>query len=152
MESGVSDLHPSRRFTLTSLWILIGLAILVYAPILGYMVYQWSWDDDYSHGFLIVPLALWFAWERVPKLRRMEFSGSWLGVLPLAMGTLTLLIGRLGIELMNMRVSFLFTVIGLVLLLLGRQAFRVLAFPLLFLFLMVPLPESVVNVVPSRSS
>jgi len=147
VESGVSDLHPSRRFTLTSLWILIGLAILVYAPILGYMVYQWSWDDDYSHGFLIVPLALWFAWERVPKLRRMEFSGSWLGVLPLAMGTLTLLIGRLGIELMNMRVSFLFTVIGLVLLLLGRQAFRVLAFPLLFLFLMVPLPESVVNVV-----
>ncbi len=141
------DLHPSRRFALTSLWALMGIAILVYAPILAYMVHQWSWDDDYSHGFLIVPLALWFAWERMPKLRRVEFSGSWLGLLPLAMGTLTLLIGRLGIELMNMRISFVFTVIGLVVLLLGRQAFRALAFPLLFLFLMVPLPRSVVNVV-----
>lgn len=147
VESEADGLQPSRRFTLNSLWVLIGAAILVYAPILAYMVHQWSWDDDYSHGFLIVPLALWFAWERKPKLRRVEFSGSWLGLLPLAMGTTTLLIGRLGIELMNMRISFVFTVIGLVVLLLGRRAFGILAFPLLFLFLMVPLPRSVVNVV-----
>jgi len=147
VESGADGLQHSRRFTLYSLWVLIGAAILVYAPILAYMVHQWSWDDDYSHGFLIVPLALWFAWERLPKLRRVEFSGSWLGLLPLAMGTTTLLIGRLGIELMNMRISFVFTVIGLVVLLLGRRTFRILAFPLLFLFLMVPLPRSVVNVV-----
>ncbi len=59
------DLHPSRRLALTSLWGLVGISILVYAPILGYMVHQWSWDDDYSHGFLIVPLAVWFAWGRV---------------------------------------------------------------------------------------
>jgi exosortase len=146
-ESGAGNPRPSRRFTVISLWALIGLAILVYAPVLGYMVHQWSWDGDYSHGFLIVPLAAWFAWERGPKLRRVEFSGSWLGLIPLAMGTLTLLIGRLGIELMNMRISFVFTLIGLVLLLLGWRAFRVLAFPLLFLFLMVPLPRSVVNIV-----
>lgn len=146
-ESRAGGFHPSRRFISRCLWILIGLAILVYAPILAYMVDQWSWDDDYSHGFLIVPLAAWFAWERVPKLRRVEFSGSWLGLIPLAVGTLTLLVGRLGIELMNMRISFVFTVIGLVLLLLGYRAFRILAFPLLFLFLMVPLPTSVVNVV-----
>jgi len=147
VESGEGALHPSRRLTLASLWILIGLAVLVYAPILGNMVSQWSTDQDYSHGFLILPLALWFAWERVPKLRRVEFSGSWLGVIPLAMGTLTLLIGRMGIEVMNMRISFVFVVIGLVMLLLGLQAFRILAFPLLFLFLMVPLPRSIVNIV-----
>jgi exosortase len=111
------------------------------------MLNHWSKVPDYSHGFLIAPLALWFAWERVPQLRRVTFSGSWFGLVPLAMGTLTLLIGRLGIEVMNMRISFVFTAIGLVLMLLGREAFRILAFPLLFLFLMVPLPNSVVNVV-----
>jgi exosortase len=46
-----------------------------------------------------------------------------------------------------MRTAFVLTVIGLVLLLLGRAVFRVLAFPLLFLFLMVPLPQSLVNVI-----
>jgi len=48
---------------------------------------------------------------------------------------------------MAMRTAFVLTVNGLVLLLLGRAVFRVLAFPLLFLFLMVPLPQSLVNVV-----
>ena len=125
----------------------IALALVVYAPILHYMVLHWKAVDDYSHGFLIVPLALYFAWERRPQLRRAAIEPSWWGVLPLFLGTLTLTIGRLGTELMNMRISFVLTLIGLVLLLLGKQVFRVLAFPLLFLFLMVPLPQSLVNAV-----
>jgi exosortase len=144
--AGTGIFH-SRRSRVASFWALVALAILVYAPILYYMVDQWSWDDDYSHGFLIVPLAAWFAYERKRKLERAPLEGSWWGLLPLAIGTLTLAIGRLGVELMNMRVSFVFTLIGLVLLVLGRRVFRILAFPLLFLFLMVPLPKSVVNVV-----
>ncbi len=126
---------------------LIALAIVIYAPILYYMVIHWKVVDDYSHGFLIVPLALFFAWERRPQLRRAVIESSWWGLLPLLLGTLTLTIGRLGVELMNMRVSFVLTLIGLVLLLLGKQVFKILAFPLLFLFLMVPLPQSLVNVV-----
>lgn len=140
-------IDASRRFQIQCFWALVALAIAVYSPILYYMVDQWSWDDDYSHGFLIVPLSAWFAYERKNKLRRAPIEGSWWGLLPLAIGTLTLAVGRLGVELMNMRVSFVFTLIGLVLLLLGRQVFRILSFPLLFLFLMVPLPKSVVNVV-----
>jgi exosortase len=48
---------------------------------------------------------------------------------------------------MSMRVAFVLTLIGIVLLTLGRSPFRILAFPLLFLFLMVPLPQSLVNIV-----
>jgi exosortase len=70
-----------------------------------------------------------------------------LGLVPLALGAFTLAIGRLGGELMNMRVSFVLTLIGLVLLFFGRGVFRTLAFPLFFLFLMVPLPQSLVNVI-----
>jgi exosortase len=125
----------------------IAIAIAIYTPILYYMVLHWEQVEDYSHGFLIVPLALFFAWERRYQIRETPIAPSWWGVLPLALGALTLAIGRLGTELMNMRVSFVFTLIGLVLLLLGYRVFRILAFPLLFLFLMVPLPESLLNVV-----
>jgi exosortase len=76
---------------------------------------------------------------------RARIEPSWWGLLPLALSTITLVVGRLGVELMNMRVSFVFALIGIVLLLLGRQVFRILAFPLCFLFLMVPLPQSLVN-------
>jgi hypothetical protein len=99
----------SRRFQIQCFWALVAVAIAVYSPILYYMVDQWSWDDDYSHGFLIVPLSAWFAYERKNKLRRAPIEGSWWGLLPLAVGTLTLAVGRLGVELMNMRVSFVFT-------------------------------------------
>lgn len=123
----------------------VAMALVVYGPILYYMGLHWSAVADYSHGFLIAPLALYFAWERQPQLKRARIEPSWWGLLPLALSTITLTIGRLGVELMNMRVSFVLALIGIVLLLLGRQVFKILAFPLFFLFLMVPLPQSLVN-------
>jgi exosortase len=123
------------------------LALVVFAPILYYMGLHWGAVPDYSHGYLIGPLALYFAWERRKKLARAPIEPSWWGVLPLAVGALALAVGRLGVELMSMRVAFVFTLIGLQILLLGLPIFRILAFPLAFLFLMVPLPQSLVNVV-----
>jgi exosortase len=125
----------------------VAIAFFVYAPILYYMVLHWNAVADYSHGFLVAPLALYFGWERRGQLKRARIEPSWWGLLPLGLSTLTLVVGRLGVELMNMRVSFVLMLIGLVVLLLGLHVFRILAFPLLFLFLMVPLPQSLVNVV-----
>ncbi|MBW2578540.1 MAG: exosortase/archaeosortase family protein [Deltaproteobacteria bacterium] len=123
------------------------LAFGIFGPILYYMVQHWRAVDDYSHGFLVVPLSLYFAWERRGDLQRATIRPSWWGLLPLALGSLALMIGRLGVELTAMRVSFVLTLIGLQILLLGREVFRILAFPLIFLFFMVPLPQSFVNVV-----
>jgi exosortase len=124
-----------------------GLLFVLYAPVLYYMAVHWSQVEDYSHGFLIAPLAAYFVWERRFKLRRVAIVPDWWGLVPLLLGTLTLAVGRLGSELMNLRISFVLSLIGIVLLLLGRRVFRVIAFPLLLLFLMVPLPQSLVNVV-----
>jgi exosortase len=123
------------------------LAFGIFGPILYYMVLHWSAVDDYSHGFLVAPLALYFAWERRLDLQRATIRPSWWGLIPLALGSLALMIGRLGVELTAMRVSFVLTLIGLQILLLGREVFRILMFPMLFLFFMVPLPQSLVNVV-----
>jgi exosortase len=111
------------------------------------MFLHWGQVPDYSHGYLIPPLALYFAWERKKKLRNAPIQPSWWGVLPLVLGAVALAIGRLGVELMSMRVAFVLTLIGIQILLLGLPIFRILAFPLCFLFLMVPLPQSLVNVI-----
>lgn len=137
----------SRNQRVTAAGVVIALAIAVYLPILWFMVQHWRLVDDYSHGFLIVPLAIYFAYERRDQLKAAPIDGSWWGLVPLLLGTISLSIGRLGVELMSMRAAFVLTVIGLVLLLLGRAMFRILAFPLLFLFLMVPLPQSLVNII-----
>jgi exosortase len=137
----------SRRAALIGDAIASALAVVVFAPILYYMVLQWDADSTYSHGFLIAPLAAYFVWERRKKLARTPIEPSWHGVIPLALGALALAIGRLGVEQMSMRVAFVLTLIGIQLLLLGIPMIRVLAFPLCFLFLMVPLPQSLLNVI-----
>jgi len=134
----------------TTVYIACGLIVAlfgIYFPVLRNMVHHWSIIEDYQHGFIVAPLALFFAYERRWELEEAPIKGSWLGMLPLLIGLTSLAIGRLGTELMTMRWGFVFTLIGLVLLLLGRDIFKILAFPLFFLFLMVPLPESLTNTV-----
>ncbi len=125
----------------------IVLAMWVYLPVLQRMVTHWQIDADYSHGFIIAPLSIYFAWERRAELARAKVEGSWWGIVILALGLVAMAIGQLGALLTLLRGGFVLTVMGLVLLLLGREIFRILLFPLLFLFLMVPLPRSLVNVV-----
>lgn len=123
------------------------VATAIFGPILYYMVLHWNTVADYSHGFLVAPLAGFFAWGRRIDLRRAKIDPSWWGIVPLALGTAALTVGRLGTELTSMRGAYVLTLMGLVLLLLGKPIFKILLFPLAFLFLMVPLPQSLVNVV-----
>jgi exosortase len=137
----------ARRVAVGSALTTSALAVAVFAPILYYMFLHWGQVEDYSHGYLIAPLSAYFIWERRKRLARAPVEPSWYGVIPLALGALALAIGRLGVELMSMRVAFVLTLIGLQVLFLGIPMTRVLAFPLAFLFLMVPLPQSLVNVI-----
>jgi len=136
-----------RRAHVLRALVVVALSIVVYYPILRAMVHHWQVVPDYSHGFLIVPLALYFAYERKYKLEAARLDGSWWGLLPLTVGLALLALGQLGALLTPLRSGFVFTLMGLVLLLLGREVFRILLFPLGFLLLMVPLPQSLVNVV-----
>lgn len=139
--------EPDRRSVIYGTCGFIVVTFGVYFPILRNMVNHWSIEEDYQHGFIVVPLALFFAYERRWDLEDAPIKGSWLGLIPMLIGLTSLAIGRLGTELMTMRSGFVFTIIGLVLLLSGREIFKILAFPLFFLFLMVPLPESLLNMI-----
>jgi exosortase len=137
----------SRRTRLVVAVVALVATIVAYTPILRGLVGNWIENEDYSHGFLIVPLAVYFLWERRDKLAELPVEPSWWGVPVLLLSSVTLFIGRLGVEYMNMRISFVLMLNGLALLLLGRRMYRAMAFPLLFLFLMVPLPQSIVNTI-----
>ena len=147
MANEVGSVASERRLAVVGLTLTGAVALMTFAPILYYMVLHWHQVPDYSHGFLVAPLAVYFAWAKKPALRRAPVQPSWWGLLPLFLGLLALGVGRLGVELMAMRVAFVLTLHGLVLLLAGLRVYRILAFPLCFLFLMVPLPQSLVNLI-----
>jgi len=119
--------------------------VWLYHGVLSSLVRQWASDDNYSHGFLVLPLAAYFVWERRAQLAVARPRPTWLGAAVLAASLAVLLAGLLGAELFLARVSMLGVLAGIVLFVWGREHFRILLFPLAFLLLMVPLPAIVFN-------
>ena len=124
--------------------LLFGIAI-VYWQVFQRLVEAWIVDGNYSHGWLIVPLAGYFAWERRARLAATPVRSSWFGLVVLAGSILVLLAGLYGSELFLTRVALVGTVAGIVLYLYGWAHLRILAFPIAFLLLMIPLPAIVFN-------
>jgi exosortase len=125
---------------------LVGAALAVaYARLAGGLVRQWGSDDNYSHGFIVLPLAVWFAWQRRAALRALPLRPSVFGLAVVAAGLAMLMVGVLGAELFLSRLSFVVVVAGTIVFLLGARHLRVLALPLAFLLLMIPLPAIVFN-------
>jgi len=123
------------------------LVALLYWGVLSRLVTQWATQDDYNHGFLVVPLALYFAWDRRETLRKIPVQPSAWGAALLAASLLVLVVGAVGAELFLQRVSLIGVLGGLVWLILGTAFLKALLFPLAFLIFMVPLPAIVMNAI-----
>jgi exosortase len=138
----VTKLRPA---ILVSVAALLGAFAFLYRSVMAKLVYDWGHDDNYSHGFLIVPLALYLAWERRDRLMAAVRRPSTLGLVVVVGSLLTLVAGILGAELFLSRVSMVGLVAGAVLFVLGWEHFKILFFPIAFLLLMVPIPAIIFN-------
>jgi exosortase len=117
----------------------------LYWDVITKLVHDWGHDDNYSHGFLIVPIALYFVWERRHRLDAAPIAPSALGLILIVGSLATLIAGVLGAELFLTRISIIGLVAGLVLFMLGWQHLRILSLPILFLLLMIPIPAILFN-------
>jgi exosortase len=134
----------TRKNWIGAALIALGFATL-YWRVLAKLVSDWYHDDNYSHGFLIVPLALYFVWERREKLRKIPVAPSTLGLVAVLGSVALLIAGILGSELFLTRISILGTIVGITLFLGGWGYLRALVFPLAFLLLMIPIPSIIFN-------
>jgi exosortase len=135
----------SLRAKLASIALVGGGFLLLYHEVIVKLVTAWWTDDNYSHGFLIVPIAAYLAWERRERFAAREIRPAAFGLLVIAGSVAVLAAGILGAELFLTRISMLGMLVGIVLFLFGWARLRVVAFPLAFLLLMVPLPAIIFN-------
>jgi len=137
-------MNVTRR-SLAALGLVGSVTLVVYLPVLTSLVRQWASDDNYSHGFLVVPFAAYFAWLRRRELSALPIQPHWTGAVVTVASLLVLVAGRLGAELFLARISLIGLMAGAVLFLYGTRHLRALAFPIAFLLLMVPLPAVIFN-------
>ena len=59
---------PLQIQRVAAIGLLLACFAILYHNVIVKLVNDWIVDDNYSHGFFIVPLALYFAWERRDRL------------------------------------------------------------------------------------
>jgi exosortase len=122
----------------------LGLALLlVYAPSIQRLVWQWRFDDDMGHGFFVPVVAAYIAWRKRSELRAIPLEPCWWGLAIMLFGAAQALVGSMGAELFLSRTALLESLVGLLLLTTGRRMTRALAFPLFLLCFMIPIPAIV---------
>ena len=116
------------------------LGILYYSAFKS-LVTEWIDLPDFSHGFLIPFISLFFTWHRRDKLAELGAFPANAGITVLSFGLILFLLGNLASETFTSRISFLVVLVGITLFLLGWPFLKVLIFPIGFLIFMIPIPS-----------
>jgi exosortase len=126
--------------------VIAGIALLAgawsYWPTLCELVATWEREPDYSHGYLVVPVALLFLW-----LRRASFPGMSAGSLAWGMSLLAVCLGLRAVDALFFfefldGYSLLPWTAAVVALLFGAGVLRWALPSIGFLFFMIPIPYS----------
>lgn len=143
-ENAVPSIREGGPFHLI-LWILLGGTFLAaYFTVLSGLVLTWSHSDDYSHGFAILPLALYILWQKRETLRREPIHGSWVGLLIATSALFVYVVAKIGEMQTIASASMIFFIGGGVIFLFGNAIFKASLFPLLLLFFMIPVPSQLI--------
>jgi exosortase len=131
---------PEGRITLWGAGAAAGLVTLMFLNNIRHFVYIWSIDENYSHGFLVPLISLYFANEAARRGPVARVSGVGLGVGLIVVSIL----GRLATVVVPVGfagdLSLLLGLAGVISLLYGRAALQRYGFALFFLVFMIPLP------------
>src|SRR5205823_14808926 len=100
---------------------LIASLLILYRGVIVKLTHDWATDGNYSHGFLIVPFALFLAWDRRARLAGLRTRGSNGGLAILVVSLGILAAGVFGAELFLMRVSLLGVIAAIVLFIWGWE-------------------------------
>ena len=146
MEEHLEAARVPDRGRVIGLWAVGLLFVLVYYPAVDWLIDRWSLGVWFhTHGFLVFPIALWLARDRLLEVASLPPDASRWGfafLIPAVL--LQVLDTALKFEILS-AVSFIVAVPGLCLLLLGRRRTKAIWFPLAFLVFAVPVPLFIVS-------
>ena len=126
--------------TLVAAILLIGVGAWAFAPTIICLVGIWNAQPDYSHGYLVAPLAILFLWMRRQTFPSESVSSSWFGIVLLVVSGAIRIAGEVYATETADGWALVIWVAGSVLALFGWKVFRWSLPCVAFLIFMVPLP------------
>jgi len=127
---------------------LLALAMMIglYWETISYWYRKWMMQQSYySHGPLVVPIALFMVWSIRSMLAKTPAKPTLWGLALILPMIPVYMIGRVyGAGTFSM-LAFMVMLIGCILLVFGKNLTRLLLFPTLFLISMIPLPGLILD-------
>ncbi len=117
--------------------LIAALTLILFSPVLRWLVHQWLTNDYYSHGPVVVAVSAYLSWVYG---RRVESKPSNFGIVIMAAGMLVYLWSFLQRAYYLGAIGLVLFVAGLVTFLLGVGALKKIWFPVAFLLFMIPFP------------
>ncbi len=112
-----------------------------YWPIIQALVTTWSENEDYSHGFFIVPVACYLIWQKKSKSPIASSGFNWIAALTIIACSLLYLAGLFSQFRTLGNLSLVLTIWASVIFLFGFRFFRANAWELVLLLFMLPIPS-----------
>lgn len=117
-----------------------GLILTLYWDVFDILITVWNTTEEYSHGFMIPIIALYFLWQKKASIQAEKFAPSWTGVVIIVVAIIAYFIGTVGDVYFALRFSFVFLLIGLSLAISGYKVTKITLIPILILIFSFPLP------------
>ena len=117
--------------------------VVGFFPVWRQLVVTWSESDQYSHGFLIVPISIFLIWQKRKSLKQINPIPDRKGFAIALIGLIFYLVGHFGeIRTLSSLAMWAF-ICGTIIYWWGTAVFKELAFPLFFLLFMIPVPSQI---------
>ena len=140
--SGFSHVQRKRL-----LWVLTIVSLLLvgfaFSAGLSRLVDRWINDEEYGHGFLLLIVALYFLWLRIPLIRAEPWRPSWHGPVIVLLACCVFLVGHLSAIYPLVHYAALLLLLGLGISMLGLRTARHLIVPLTVLLFAIPFPADI---------
>lgn len=140
-----SELMVGIHYTIfTTVALSLGLLLLAAWDGVTNAVVKWS-TEEYSYGYFIPFLIVFFIWQRKRLLACEAFVGSWVGPIAVLLAAFLIVFGEMSTIYTIIQYGFALGVIGIALSLMGWRAFRWVFVPLILLLFAIPLPNFFYN-------
>ena len=142
-EEKVRKREPGSKIAVFLAAFLLATFAVAYVPVWTKLVSAWSSSDEYSHGFLIIPLSIYILWRKRERLNETPIRPSGWGLALFVFSSLVYLFAHFAEIASLASFSLILVIAGVVLYLFGFRTLKEILFPLFLLAFMIPVPAQI---------
>ncbi|CAG7857754.1 hypothetical protein MCAMS1_02694 [biofilm metagenome] len=104
------------------------------------LIHRWDKQEEYSHGYMLPLLTLYFIWQKKNIIVQSEFSPSWWGLAIILLALIVFVVGEISALYVLTQYALIIVLLGLAMAIMGWPAVKPVVVPISLLVFAIPLP------------